>query len=71
MKITLDIPNAHAAFFMQLLKSLNLDIKVEETEDIPEWHKPILEERLAQYSNGDKSQFVKWDDLKKQIETEL
>jgi Putative addiction module component len=61
MKITLDIPNSHAVFFMQLFESLNLGIKVEEKEDISEWHKAILEERLSKYSNGDKSQFVKWD----------
>lgn len=36
MKITLEIPNNHAAFFMQLLESLNLGIKVSEKEDIPE-----------------------------------
>ena len=71
MKITLNIPNNHAAFFMQLLESLNLDIKVEEKEDIPEWHKAIIEERLSKYSNGDKSQFLKWDDIKKEIETNL
>jgi hypothetical protein len=71
MKLTLKIPNIHAAFFMQLLESLNLGIKVEEKEDIPEWHKAILEERLAKYSNGDKSQFLKWEDIKKEIETQL
>ena len=71
MKITLEIPNAHAEFFMQLLQSLNLDIKVEETEEIPEWHQTILEKRLAKYSNGDKSQFIQWEDIKKQVEAEL
>lgn len=71
MKITLEIPSPHVAFFMQLLESLNLGIKVEEKEDIPEWHKDILQERLAKYSNGDKSQFIKWEDIKKEIETKL
>ena len=70
MKITLEIPNVHAAFFMQLLTNLNLDIQVQETEDIPEWHKTILEKRLAQYSNGDVSHFLKMEDIKKQMETE-
>ena len=67
MKITLNIPNNHAAFFMQLLESLNLDIKVEEKEDFPEWHRAILEERLEKYKDGDKSQFLKWEDIKKEI----
>jgi organic radical activating enzyme len=71
MKITLEIPNAHAAFFLQLIESLNFNVKIEDKQDIPDWHKPILEERLAKYSNGDKSTFKKWDDIKKEIEAEL
>ena len=71
MKITLEIPNKHSEFFLQLLESLNLDIKIKEAEDIPEWHKSILEERLAKYENGDKSSFLKWEDIKTQIETDL
>jgi organic radical activating enzyme len=71
MKITLDIPNKHSDFFLQLLKSLNLEIKIESTEDIPEWHKSILEDRLSKYEKADKSNFLKWEDVKKQIETNL
>jgi hypothetical protein len=71
MKITLNIPNSHAEFFMKLIESLNFDIKIEEKEETPDWHKPILEERLAKYTNGDKSQFKNWDDIIKQLEAEL
>ena len=73
MKLTLDIPNNQADFFLQLIRSLNFDITIEKKEtdtDIPEWHKAILEERLSIYET-DTSGFVKWDDLKKDIEKQL
>jgi organic radical activating enzyme len=71
MKITLNIPNTHAEFFIKLIENLNFDIKIEEQEDIPEWHKTVLEERLNKYSNGDKTQFKNWDAIKEQLETDL
>ncbi len=70
MKLILDIPNNQAEFFLELIKSLNFEIKIDKKEseiDIPEWHEPILEERLAKYET-DTSGFVKWEDLKKSIE---
>ena len=73
MKLTLDIPNNQVDFFLQLIRNLNFDITIEKKEvdaDIPEWHKAILEERLAKYET-DTSGFVKWDDLKKNIEKQL
>jgi hypothetical protein len=73
MKLTLDIPNNQADFFMQLIRSLNFDIRIDKKEtdtDIPEWHKAILDERLAKYET-DTSGFIKWDDLKKNIEQQL
>lgn len=69
MKLILDVPNNHSDFFLQLIKSLNFEVKIEgktpET-DLPEWHIPILEERLTKYET-DTSDFVKWEDLKKSI----
>jgi hypothetical protein len=72
MKLTLDIPNHNFEFFLQLIRSLNLDIKIEDEKNvpIPDWHLPILEERLTKYET-DTSDFVKWEDLKKQIEEQL
>lgn len=73
MKLTLDIPNNQVDFFLQLIRNLNFDITIEKKEadaDIPEWHKAILEERLAKYET-DTSGFLKWDDLKKNIEKQL
>ena len=72
MKLTLDIPNRNFEFFLQLIKSLNFDIKIEDENGvpIPDWHLAILEERLTKYQT-DTSGFTNWDDLKKQIEEQL
>lgn len=72
MKLTLDIPNHNFAFFVELIKSLNFDIKIEDEKGvpIPDWHLPILEERLTKYQT-DTSGFVQWEDLKQQLEAEL
>ena len=73
MKLTLDIPNNQADFFLQLIRNLNFDITIEKKEtdmSIPEWHQAILEERLAKYET-DTSGFIKWEDLKKDIEQQL
>jgi hypothetical protein len=66
MKLTLNIPNHNFTFFMQLLKNLNFDIKIEDEKGvaISNWHLPILEERLTKYET-DTSGFVLWEDLKK------
>lgn len=73
MKLILDIPNNRVDFFLQLIKNLSFEVKIENNsveEDIPEWHKTILEERLEKYES-DTSGFVKWEDLKKNIEESL
>ncbi len=73
MKLTLDIPNNQADFFLQLIRNLNFDITIEKKEtetSIPEWHQAILEERLAKYET-DTSGFIKWEELKQSIEQQL
>jgi hypothetical protein len=73
MKLTLDIPNNQVDFFLQLIRSLNFDITIDKKEtdiEIPEWHTAILEERLSLYETNT-SGFVKWEDLKKDIEKQL
>jgi hypothetical protein len=73
MKLTLDIPNNQVDFFLQLIRSLNFDIKIDKKEtdiEIPKWHTAILEERLSLYETNT-SGFVKWEDLKKDIEKQL
>ena len=71
MKLILDIPNSQADFFIQLIKSLKFDIKIESKESepvIPDWHLPILEERLSKYETADTSDFIKWEDLKQKLD---
>lgn len=37
-----------------------------EDEDIPEWHKEILEERLKKYESGEE-ELLDWEDIKKDL----
>ena len=68
MKLILDIPNNQADFFMQLIRSLNFDIRIEKKEtdtDIPEWHKAILDERMDKLRSTPDTAFYSWEDVKK------
>ena len=67
MKLTLEIPDAHRTFFLELLQSLNFEVKVQDSEEIPEWHKQILDKRLSVYKQADKSAFVSWSDLQHKL----
>jgi hypothetical protein len=69
MKLILDIPNNQADFFMQLIRSLNFDMRIEKEEtdtdtDIPKWHKAILDERMDKLRTPDTA-FYSWKDVKK------
>ena len=71
MRITLEINNAKAAFFLELLQSLSDFVTVEEaigyeTAELSEEHIAILEERLAAYEQAPDSA-VDWEDFQKQI----
>ena len=70
MKVTLDVPSGNMDFFLELIRSLNFEVKIQTSNDLPVWHQDILEERLAKYENWDKSQFTAWSDLQKQLITE-
>ena len=39
----------------------------DKTNDIPDWHKTLLEERLAEYERNP-SNVISWDELKAKIE---
>lgn len=68
MKLVLDIPNNQAEFFMQLIRSLNFEIRIDEKEtetDIPEWQKAVLDERVDKLRTTPDTTFYSWEDVKK------
>ena len=39
--------------------------------EIPDWHRAILEERMARYETADKSKWRTWDEFEKELLNEL
>jgi len=67
MKITLNIPDDKAIFFLDLIKNLNFSIVNDQLElDIPEWHKKTIDERL-QWVKNNPDKILKWDDVKNDL----
>ena len=63
MTITLKFPDSKAAFILELLQNLKF-VHIEKKDDIPAWHKPILDERNAEYElNPD--DLIDWEDIQK------
>jgi hypothetical protein len=49
----------------QLLEEI-LRLLHQEDDDIPEWHKQILEERLKKYESGEE-EMLDWEEVKKDL----
>jgi Putative addiction module component len=64
MKITLNFPDNKAAFILELLRNLKF-VSIEKTEDIPQWHKDILDERIAEYEKNP-NDLIDWEDIQKE-----
>ena len=71
MRITLEVNNSKAAFFLELLQSLSDFVTVKEAmeyeaAELSEEHIAILEERLAAYEKSPES-LVDWEVFQQQI----
>lgn len=70
MKITIDLPDDKAIFFLELVKNLNFSVVDNQLElDIPDFHKSILEERIEAYKRNP-DDLLDWEDVKKGLEEE-
>jgi hypothetical protein len=69
MKITLDIADQKADFFLELLHSFKDFVKVEKQEDFstPDWHVTELEKRVLTYKQNTQ-QAEEWKDIEKELE---
>ena len=63
MTITLKFPDSKAAFILELLQNLKF-VHIEKEEDIPAWHKAILDERNADYEQNPED-LLDWEDIQK------
>ncbi len=61
MRVILNFPDTKATFIFELLKNLKF-VKVEKEDDIPEWHKTILDARIAEYEQNP-NDLIDWEDI--------
>ena len=66
--LTVSIPDSFYNSFIEFLKHIpEVSISDETTTDIPQWHKKVLDQRLAEHlANPDKG--TNWDDFEKQLD---
>ena len=50
----------------RVLFAINRLLQIDEQEEIPEWHKQVLNEREEKIKKGDE-EFYDWDDIKEEI----
>jgi thiamine pyrophosphate-dependent acetolactate synthase large subunit-like protein len=70
MRITINIEHNHADFLLELLKSLEYVTIETEEEDIPEWHKEMLKERIKAYEENPQD-VIEWAEVKKKLHKSL
>ncbi len=51
MTITLSFPDTKADFILELIKNLKF-VNIEKDDNIPDWHKAILDQRIAEYEKN-------------------
>ncbi len=61
MRITLSFPDTKATFIFELLQNLKFVI-IEKEDEIPDWHKAILNSRIAEYEKNP-NDLVNWEDI--------
>jgi Putative addiction module component len=59
--VTVYVPENKLSFFNELLNHLQL--KQEKDDELPAWHKEIIDQRLEQYTH-DPSDSMDWDEVK-------
>ncbi len=64
MRITLSFPDTKASFIFELLQNLKFVI-IEKQDDVPEWHKAILDDRNAEYEKSP-DDLMDWEDIQKE-----
>jgi Putative addiction module component len=70
MRITINIEQNHADFLLELLKSLEYVTIETEEEDIPEWHKEMLKERIKAFEENPQD-VIEWAEVKKKLHKSL
>jgi len=69
MKITLDIKDSKAAFFLELLQNFEDFITIENAEEVvlSKAHKKLIDNRLAKYKKNP-NDLLDWDKVQNELE---
>ena len=72
MKITINIKDSKAAFFLELLQNFEEFVTIEKAEEVKlsKAHKKLLDKRLANYQKNPKD-LLNWETVKKELEKSL
>ncbi|HXB39097.1 MAG TPA: addiction module protein [Bacteroidia bacterium] len=66
-QLIVNVPDNLFKSFVEFFKQIpGITIEESKTADIPEWHKPILEERMEEYRKNP-NQGKDWDDFEKEL----
>ncbi len=62
---TISIPEDKVSLFQELSKALGFNF-AETSNDVPEWHKEVIDQRLIAFEK-DTSKVLPWEEVKKNI----
>ena len=68
-KVTIDVADDKLNLLFEVTDLLEIDKNSFRFEDVPDWHKQVLNERLAEYKAG-KSAMTSWEDFSKELDNE-
>ena len=68
-KVTIDVADDKMNLLFELTDLLEIDKSSFRFEDVPDWHKQVLNERLEESKAG-KSTMTSWEDFSKELDNE-
>ncbi len=68
-KVTIDVADDKMNLLFEVTDLLEIDKNNFHFEDVPDWHKQILNERLDEYKAG-KSSLTSWEDFRQELDNE-
>ena len=68
-KVTIDVADDKLNLLFEVTDLLEIDKSSFQFEDLPDWHKQVLNERFEEYKAG-KSSMTSWEDFSQELDNE-
>ena len=68
-KVTIDLAYDKLNLLFEVTDLLEIDKSSFQFEDVPDWHKQVLNERFEEYKAG-KSSMTSWEDFSQELDNE-